>query len=231
MWNKHLIPKDINAPTVVSTFAGCGGSMLGYSMAGYRELLAVEWDKYAVTTLKNNNSELPIYNGDIRLLSSSECLDIIGLAPGELDVLDGSPPCQGFSNAGKRNIEDNRNMLYLEYTRLLKKIKPKVFVMENVSGLIQGKMKLIFSEIVKELKKAGYKVSVRLLNMCWYSVPQSRERLIFIGIRDDLRDRGNGSIYPTPQFRPVSTKAAIGHLESFGGPDLNPSTRPYWKLL
>ena len=171
---------------MISLFAGCGGSSLGYSMAGYRELLAVEWDDHAVETFKLNFPEVPVWHGDIAKLSIEECLRITGLQPGELDVLDGSPPCQGFSTAGKRKMDDGRNQLFREYVRLLRGLEPKVFVMENVRGTVLGRMKLIFAEIMRELKASGYKVSARLMNAMYFGVPQSRQRMIFIGIREDL---------------------------------------------
>jgi DNA (cytosine-5)-methyltransferase 1 len=171
---------------VISLFAGCGGSSLGYSMAGYRELLAVEWDDHAVETFKLNFPDVPIWHGDIAELSVEECLRIAKLNPGELDVLDGSPPCQGFSTAGKRRMNDGRNQLFKEYVRLLRGLKPKVLVMENVSGMVKGKMRLIFVEILRELKSSGYHVSARLMNAMYYGVPQSRQRMIFIGVREDL---------------------------------------------
>jgi DNA (cytosine-5)-methyltransferase 1 len=129
-WHEHLKPKAKDAPTVISLFAGCGGSSLGYSMAGYRELLAVEWDDHAVKTFKLNFPDVPVWHGDIADLSVERCMEMAGLSgQGELDVLDGSPPCQGFSTAGKRKMDDDRNQLFREYVRLLQGLKPKVFVM------------------------------------------------------------------------------------------------------
>ena len=155
MWQRHLAPREPNAPTVISTFAGAGGSSLGYSMAGFRELLAVEWDDNAVETFKLNFPGVPVYHGDIAKLSVDECLSMAGIEPGQLDILDGSPPCQGFSTAGKRIMDDPRNQLFREFVRLLRGLRPKVFVMENVSGMVKGKMKLVFVEILKELKASG----------------------------------------------------------------------------
>jgi DNA (cytosine-5)-methyltransferase 1 len=198
MWQKHLAPREPDAPTVISTFAGAGGSSLGYSMAGFRELLAVEWDDNAVETFRLNFPGVPVYHGDIAKLSVDECLDLAGIAPGELDILDGSPPCQGFSTAGKRLMDDPRNQLFREYVRLLRGLRPKVFVMENVSGMVKGKMKLVFVEILKELKASGYQVSAKLLNAMYFHVPQSRERMIFIGVRDDL---GIASSHPKGEAR------------------------------
>lgn len=185
-WPLHLAARAENAPTVISTFAGCGGSSLGYSFAGYKELLAVEWDDNAVETFNLNFPEVPVYHGDIAELSVEKVFEMTGLKPGELDVFDGSPPCQGFSTAGKRDMSDSRNQLFREYVRLLRGLQPKVFVMENVSGMVKGKMKLVFAEILRELKASGYKVSARLLNAKYFHVPQSRERMIFIGVRDDM---------------------------------------------
>lgn len=134
-WLEHLLPRSDNAPTVISTFAGAGGSSLGYSMAGFRELLAVEWDDNAIETFRINFHDVPIYHGDITKLSVEQVLRMTGLQSGELDILDGSPPCQGFSTAGKRQLDDPRNQLFREYVRILRGLRPKVFIMENVSGM------------------------------------------------------------------------------------------------
>lgn len=170
-WRQHLKEKPAGAPTVISTFAGAGGSSLGYSMAGYRELLAVEWDANAVETFKMNYPDVPVFHGDITKLSVEEILAITKIKPRELDIFDGSPPCQGFSLAGKRDLSDNRNQLFREYVRILRGLKPKAFVMENVYGMVKGKMKLIFAEALQELKASGYDVSAKLLNAKYFSVP------------------------------------------------------------
>ena len=186
-WQDHLKSKDENASTIISTFAGCGGSSLGYSMAGFKELLAVEMNDNAVETFQLNFFDVPVYHGDIHNLSVEECMEFAGFSePGQLDVLDGSPPCQGFSTAGKRQMKDNRNKLFHQFTRLLQGLQPKAFIMENVSGMVKGKMKLIFAEILRELKNSGYEVKAWLLNAKYFYVPQSRERIIFIGVRKDF---------------------------------------------
>ena len=205
-WLDHVAPRAEGAPTVISLFAGCGGSSLGYSMAGYRELLAVEWDADAVETFRRNFPDVPVYHGDIATLTVEGCLSLAGIAPGELDVLDGSPPCQGFSTAGKRDLDDDRNALFHEFTRLLAGLRPRAFVMENVSGLVKGKMRLIFADILRELKSCGYRVSVRLLNAMYFGVPQSRQRLIFIGVREDLETEPS---HPRALTRPIGMRRAI----------------------
>lgn len=226
-WADHLTPRAADAPTVISLFAGCGGSSLGYSMAGYRELLAVEWDDNAVATFGLNFPGVPVYHGDIAALSVQECLDRAGLQPGDLDVLDGSPPCQGFSTAGKRQLDDPRNQLFREYVRLLRGVQPKVFVMENVSGMVKGKMKLVFVECLRELKAAGYAVSARLLNAMYFGVPQSRERMIFIGVRTDL---GIAPTHPMANTVPVTVREAWQGLSTDrAGLGLTPLYTQYWQ--
>lgn len=219
MWQKAIAPREPNAPTVISTFAGGGGSLTGYMMAGYNDLLAVEWDDNAVETLRLNWPDLDIYHGDIAKLAVDEVLERTGLQPGELDILDGSPPCQGFSTAGKRQIDDPRNSLFKEYVRLLRGLRPKVFIMENVSGMVKGKMKLVFVEILKELKASGYRVSAKLLNAMYFHVPQSRQRMIFIGVRDDL---GIEPSHPKAESRPVTVREAWRDVNKQEAPYLSP---------
>jgi DNA (cytosine-5)-methyltransferase 1 len=175
--------------TVVSTFSGCGGSSLGYKLAGLNVLLAIEFDRHAAETYRLNFPNTPIIEGDIRLVNGKDVLRATGLVKGELDILDGSPPCQGFSLAGERRMLDERNNLFAEYARLARELKPKVLVMENVPGLVTGKMKLVFAAMMRELKEAGYNVEARVLNAMYYGVPQSRRRVIFIGTRKDLNIR------------------------------------------
>lgn len=200
----------MNAPTVISTFAGCGGSSLGYKLAGFRELLAVEWDDNAVETFKLNFPGVPVYHGDIAKLSGAECMKLAGgIKPGELDVLDGSPPCQGFSTAGKRKWDDPRNSLFKEYARLLAELQPKVFVMENVTGMIKGYMKQAYLAIIKTLRECGYRAKGEVLNAMYYNVPQSRERVIIIGVRNDL---GIEPSHPKPQTRPITPRQAFKNV-------------------
>lgn len=223
-WQEHLAPRAPDAPTVISTFAGAGGSSLGYSMAGFRELLAVEWDDNAVATFKLNFPDVPVYHGDIGKLTVADVLKRTGLKPGELDVFDGSPPCQGFSTAGKRDFGDARNQLFREYVRLLRGLKPKVFVMENVSGMVKGDMKLIFAEVLRELKASGYRVKARLLNAMYFGVPQSRERMIFIGVREDLA--GKEPSHPSGETKPITVREAFRAAPNDGtGGRVGPHTK------
>jgi DNA (cytosine-5)-methyltransferase 1 len=193
-------------PTVISTFAGCGGSSLGYQMAGFHELLAVEWDQNAVDTFRLNFPDVPVYHGDIAKLTGAECMRLAGIEKGALDVLDGSPPCQGFSIAGKRKFDDPRNSLFKEYARLLSELQPRCFVMENVTGMVKGAMKQAYLTIIKTLRECGYKAKGEVMNAMYYGVPQSRERVIIIGAREDL---GIEPSHPKPQGGAITPRKAF----------------------
>lgn len=191
---------------VISTFSGCGGSSLGYKRAGGEMLLAVEWEKNAVDTYAKNHPTTQIFHGDIADLTVESALERTGLKAGELDIFDGSPPCQGFSTSGKRKMGDERNKLFEEYCRLLKGLQPKVFVMENVSGMVKGNMKFVFVEALKSLKACGYRVKAKLMNAKYYGVPQSRQRMIFIGVREDFNVEPS---YPEPSTKVVTVRQAF----------------------
>ncbi len=198
----------MTALTVVSLFSGAGGSSLGYKLSGYEPRLAVEWDDHAAACYRLNFPSTPLYHGDVAALSDEEALRLTGLEPGELDVLDGSPPCQGFSLAGGRQVADNRNHLFSEYVRLIRAFRPRAFVMENVPGLLGGKMKLIFLDIMVALRASGYRVKCAILNAADYGVPQARRRTIFIGFREDL---GLDPTFPPPTVeKHVTVGEALG---------------------
>lgn len=198
-------------PTVISTFAGGGGSSLGYKWAGFKELLAIDFDDNAVETLKAN-FDFPVWKCDIKTVTAGEVLSFCKIQKGELDVFDGSPPCQGFSTAGKRQVNDERNDLFKEYVRILDELQPKVFVMENVSGMIKGNMKGKFKEILATLKALNYNVKCKLMNAMWYEVPQSRERLFFIGVRKDLNKE---PCFPKPMKTVISFEQATKGIKDY----------------
>ena len=189
-----------NRPTVVSTFAGCGGSSLGYKLAGFRELAAVEWWGVACDTLRRNFPGVAVLEGDVR----EKLEDVRDLLGGrELDVLDGSPPCQGFSvgntcarrkNTGSEG-NDPRNDLVFEFIRWVRELRPKTFVMENVRGMRIGPMLVKFNQILRAMYELDYDVQVRELELKRLGVPQRRIRIIFVGVR---RDIGKRYEYPKP---------------------------------
>jgi DNA (cytosine-5)-methyltransferase 1 len=197
-----------NGLNVVSTFSGCGGSSLGYRMAGCRVLFASEFVQAARDTYNSNKAPYTIVDDrDIRNLRADDILSAINLKKGELDIFDGSPPCSAFSLAGKRSdgwgqakrYSDDKvqvvDDLFFEYARLLREIQPKVFIAENVKGLVIGEAKGYFNLIFKELQDCGYNVKASVLNAAFLGVPQTRERLIFIGVRRDL---DKPPVFPKP---------------------------------
>jgi len=195
-----------NGYNVVSTFSGAGGSCLVYRMAGFRVLWANEFVPAAQDTYKLNHPNSILNTSDIRELHPGDILSAINLQVGELDLFDGSPPCASFSTAGKRekgwgkqkaysDTAQRTDDLFFEYSRMIRGLQPKTFVAENVSGLVKGKAKGYFLEILAELKHCGYEVSAKLLNAKWLGVPQARERLIFVGVRNDLVERFD--VHPT----------------------------------
>jgi len=186
-----------NGFTVASTFSGCGGSSLGYKMAGFKVVWASEFIEAAQATYRANHPDTILDCRDIRTVKPEEVLNALGMKSGQLDLLDGSPPCASFSTAGKREAgwgkvkkysdkTQRTDDLFYEYVRLLKGIQPKVFVAENVSGLVKGTAKGYFLEILAALKASGYRVTCRVLDAQWLGVPQQRQRTIFIGVREDL---------------------------------------------
>jgi len=187
--------KGTNGFNVFSLFSGCGGSCLGFEMAGFKIVGASEFVEEARKTYVLNHKGTPIDGRDIRDLKASDVFKIAGT--NQIDVLEGSPPCSSFSTAGKRHkgwgevktysdTEQRSDDLFLEYARLVNEIQPKVFVAENVKGLIMGSAKGYFKLILSELKKCGYQVEVRVLDASYLGVPQARQRTIFIGVRNDL---------------------------------------------
>lgn len=219
-----------NGYNVVSTFSGCGGSCLGYRMAGYRVLWASEFIPAAQEVYKLNHPNSILDTRDIRQVQPEEILEATGMAKGEIDILDGSPPCASFSTAGKRekgwgevkkysDTKQRVDDLFFEYARILKGLQPKVFVAENVSGLVKGKAKGYFKFILQELKDCGYIVKAKVLDAQWLGVPQMRQRLIFVGVRKDL---GIKPTYPSPLPYWYSVREAlpwivnIRHGKGFG---------------
>ena len=188
----------LNGYKVVSTFSGCGGSSLGYRMAGFKVLWANEFVKEAQEVYRANFPDTLLDTRDIRRVDPGDILAATGLKRGELDLLDGSPPCSSFSTAGKRSKGwgkaraystghvQRTDDLFFEFVRLLDGLQPRAFVAENVSGLVKGVGKGYFLAILAALRGAGYRVRSQLLDAQWLGVPQARQRLIFVGTRLDL---------------------------------------------
>jgi len=186
---------------LIDVFAAPGGQSLGFCMAGFRLLAAVDKDKYGVNTLSHNFPDATVLSNDVQE-DAETLLDKVSMFKGEVDVLAGSPPCQGFSTVGRikiaslikkgiwklensnpRLIDDPRNLLYNAFIRIVKELAPKFFVMENVQGMRSYRNGNFVSEVLSEFKVKGYSTDYRVLNAAEYGVPQQRKRIFFIGNR------------------------------------------------
>jgi len=205
--------------SVVSLFSGAGGLDLGFKHAGFELLWANDFDKDAVETYKANiGSECVL--GDISTISSD-------LIP-DSDVIIGGFPCQGFSMANtKRHVLDERNSLYLQYIRILKEKQPKIFVAENVKGILSLGKGEVIKGIVEDFSNSGYRVKYKLLNAADFGVPQTRMRVFIVGVRNDLNvdfefpertHSKNGSDGYLPW---VTVKEALSHLPDPDGENSN----------
>jgi DNA (cytosine-5)-methyltransferase 1 len=213
-----------NGFTAASTFSGCGGSSLGYRMAGFRVAWASEFVQAARDVYCANAPGTQVDSRDIREVQPAEILAALSMAAGELDLLDGSPPCASFSTAGKRSAdwgkvkhysdtEQRTDDLFYEFSRILAGLQPRTFIAENVSGLVKGSAKGYFKAIMRALKQAGYRVEARLLDSQWLGVPQARQRIIFAGVRSDL---GLRPAFPEPLPYRYSVRDALPWVISQG---------------
>lgn len=169
---------------VISLFSGCGGLDLGFEKAGFKVLVANEYDREIFETFKVNHPETHLVEGDIRNVTKA---DLVKFIKGEIDGVIGGPPCQSWSEAGSlRGIEDARGQLFYEYIRILKEFKPKFFLAENVSGMLANRHSEAVRNILELFDESGYNVSLTLVNAKDYGVAQERQRVFYIGFRKDL---------------------------------------------
>lgn len=164
-------------PTAVSTFSGCGGSDYGLMKSGFDVLMATDKYQYACETYKLNMPDTEMVCSDISKLNKFPAAD----------VLIGCYPCQGFSQGGVRDPDRNINYLYREFDRVLRLIKPKAFIVENVSGMTRSNYRHLLNNQVIRFRMAGYKVTgPQVLNAFDYGVAQTRSRVFIVGIRSDI---------------------------------------------
>ena len=180
---------------IIDLFAGCGGLSTGFEMAGFNIPVAIEKDEWASETYRVNHPNTTVITEDITKIVDPKSLIPNGMS---IDGIIGGPPCQGFSLSGKRDPKDPRNSLFMDFVRFIKEIKPNFFMMENVPGILS--MKTASNEYVRDLilneyDKAGYNARYKILNAAEYGVPQSRTRVIFIGIRKDIEFKPE-DLYP-----------------------------------
>ncbi len=175
--------ESIANPTAISLFCGAGGCSLGFKQAGYSILYANDNNSVAVSTYKENFPDTICTHEDIDKVEFKQILKSLSLEAGELDVLIGGPPCQGFSTAGLRFWDDPRNHLLKSYVKALSIIKPKWFIMENVEGLLTSNKGIYIYEAVKAFIEHGYLIRVEKIYSQEYGIPQRRKRVFIVGNR------------------------------------------------
>ena len=218
-WNKAPIFKkgnniDTEKPIVAELFCGCGGTSLGFEMAGFETVLACDIHKPSIQTIQANHPNCSTINGDIKKVNPEVIKELLNGR--QLDVLIGGIPCQGFSlNNRKRHENDDRNFMYKEFARFVQVLQPKVVILENVSGMKSTGN--FVSDIETHLKEIGkMEVNSKLLYAPDYGVPQKRKRLVFVGTRgkkfnfaDIIKTHG-----PETENEYITIKEAIGDLPS-----------------
>ncbi len=243
---KPYLMKDVmdasaqNKFNVISLFAGGGGSSTGYRLAGGNVLCVNEFVEAARDTYRENYPYTKILSSDIKELTGQDFLDATALEAGELDILDGSPPCSAFSVAGKlshstagkhsdgwgqtKNYSDGKMVeniedLFFEFLRVAKEIQPKIIIGENVAGLTVGDAKQYFNKIQNTFEEIGYDVSAKVLDSRYFGVCQTRTRVFFIGIRNDITEKigltflNISSIFPTGSKDVIPLGQALEGLE------------------
>ena len=238
LYKKYYLKDVIEASkqekfTVISTFAGGGGSSTGYKLAGGKVLLVNEFVEAARQTYSDNYSDTQILPQDIKSLTGFDFLDAADIIPTELDILYGSPPCSAFSISGKRdkgwdqekvysdgkkveNIED----LFLEYVRIAKEIQPKIIVAENVKGITAGEAKKKLNEFINAFQNIGYDVTYKVMNAAHYGVPQARERTMFVCVREDVCEAVGlnfmtlNNVFPEENKEMVTLRHALEGIEN-----------------
>ena len=188
----------------IELFAGAGGLALGLEMAGFNHIGLVEFNESAVQTLRANRPEWNVLFEDVEQVASRDLEKEFNIKKGELDLLSGGAPCQSFSYAGKRlGLEDVRGTMFYHYATFLRKLQPKMFLFENVRGLLSHDHGRTFQTILNIFEDCGYDTSYKVLNAWDYGNPQKRERLITVGIRNDLKEKIKYS-FPMPHdYKPV----------------------------
>lgn len=194
--------------TYMDLFAGAGGMSLGFDNAGFKNLLAVEFNKDFAETYKKNFPRHNLIVDDIKNVTEQQIYDIIKNE--KVDVIIGGPPCQGFSiagNIGRNFIDDDRNRLFKEFVRFVKIIKPRVFVLENVAAMERHDKGKTIKEIVSSFKEIGYDIKYKVLNAVNFGVPQERRRIFIVGTLGE-----NNFEYPQEINKIVTVKDAIDDL-------------------
>lgn len=179
----ELNPKNINKRlNVIDIFCGAGGLSYGfYKNHNFNIICANDIEKDMTETYKSNHKDIPVYNMDIKNFNLTLLKKELKISSNDVDVIIGGPPCQAYSTVGKRILDDPRGKLFQEFYRLVKECSPKLFLFENVKGLLSMNKGSLFQEIINLFKDIGYQIEYKVLNACNFGVPQSRERVFIVG--------------------------------------------------
>ena len=222
--------------TTTDLFCGAGGLTLGFKWAGFKSIVANDFFPDAGKTFRSNNPETLFLEGDITNPEVKNAILSAITKLGGTDIVMGGPPCQGFSTAGQRMVDDPRNKLYKEFVEIVEQAKPKIFVMENVEGILSMNQGKTFEDIIKTFESLGYNVSGKKLHAVAFGVAQRRKRVIIIGSRIGSSE----ALFPDSQMDSSRVKTvfdAIGDIKSdpFGDLDtpvqLSPAQNKYQKFL
>lgn len=194
-----------NKWNAIDLFCGCGGLSYGFEKAGFNILLGIDNDSKALETFELNHKGSKSICGDITEITYEKDIKPL-IGDKEIDVIIGGPPCQGMSLSGPRKFDDPRNRLYLSYIRLVKEIKPKAFVIENVPGLVGLFKGQIKDSIIEKFTEMGYSIQYRILCAADYGVPQNRRRVVFVGVKNGVFE------YPQEEEDIVTCSMALSDL-------------------
>ncbi len=196
----------------IELFAGAGGLALGLEQAGFEHIGLVEFDKSAAATLTHNRPNWNVLCEDVEIVAARDLEKEFGIKKGELDILSGGAPCQSFSYAGKRlGLDDVRGTMFYHYATFLRKLQPKLFLFENVRGLLTHDKGRTYETICNIFNDEGYTIQYQVLNAWDYGVPQKRERLITIGIRNDLVEKCEYNFPKCHEYKPVLKDIELEH--------------------
>lgn len=197
----------------IDCFSGAGGLSLGLIKAGFDVLYSFDIDPYSIATINSNPQHFKNHRAevrDIKTIDSLELLRSLGLQPGDLDLLAGGPPCQGFSIQRIGSDQDKRNQLVEEYISKIIAIRPRMFILENVPGIEGKRGHKILHNALKKVENSGYFIHEQILDAQDYSVPQRRRRVVIVGERCDYPQ--SRFQYPTPHNRKITVRDTIAHL-------------------